>query len=171
MMNGWRGGTRITAPKVGPAFLVSQVGAHAAVCFGERLKVLNLVPHDAGILRMLGSNPGMTQQALSETLGMFPSRLVSFLDELERRKLIERRGSPRDRRIYRLHLTREGRKMLIAVGKLTRQLEVDLFAALSESETKTIQNLLARIVSQQQITPGVHPSYRQIRRRKPAKSR
>jgi DNA-binding MarR family transcriptional regulator len=150
---------------------VSQVGAHAAVCFGERLKVINLVPHEVGILRMLGSNPGMTQQALSETLGMFPSRLVSFLDELERRKFIERRRTPRDRRIYRLHLTREGRKMLTAVGKVTRQLEDDLFSALTETETGTIRDLLARIVSQQRITPGVHPSYRQIRKRKTAKSR
>ncbi|MBI1353431.1 MAG: MarR family transcriptional regulator [Acidobacteria bacterium] len=170
-MNGQPGETRIAAPLVGPAFLVSQVGAHAAVCFGERLEALELIPQHAGILRMLGSNPGMSQQALSETLGMFPSRLVSLLDELERRKLIERRGSPRDRRVYQLHLTGEGRKSLTAVGKVTRQLEEDLFSALSESELATIQDLLARIAAQQRITPGVHPAYRQTRKQKTSKSR
>ena len=161
----------INAPPVGAAFLLSQVGAHAAARFGERLKPLNLRPHDAGILRMLGSNPGMTQQALSETLGMFPSRLVAFIDELEGRHLIVRRGSPTDRRVYRLHLTRAGRKALTAVGKVTRDLEEDLFAALSDRETKNIRNLLTRIVEQQQMTPGVHPSYRDIRSRKTSTTR
>ena len=113
----------------------------------------------------------MTQQALSATLGMFPSRLVAFIDELEGRHLIVRRSSPSDRRAYRLHLTRAGHKALAAVGKVTRDLEEDLFACLSDRETTSIWNLLTRIVEQQQMTPGVHPSYRDIHRRKKGRSR
>jgi DNA-binding MarR family transcriptional regulator len=153
------------SPPVGVAFLVSQVGTHAALRFAERLSALNLKPHDAGILRMLGSNSGITQQALSALLGMFPSQLVALLDALENRSLIERRNTPSDRRSYRLYLTKPGRKTLAEIGRLTLQLEDDLFAALSEREKKILLEFLTRIVVQQGVTPGVHPAYRQIGRR------
>lgn len=152
-------------PVVGGAFLVSQVGFHAANGFAERLAAIGLKPHDAGILRMLGSNPGLSQQALSEILGIFASQLVLLLDNLENRKLIERRSSPTDRRRYLLHLTKAGRKTLAEIGKLTLDLEDDLFTALNQQEKAQLCDLLARIVSEQRITPGVHPAYRQIGRR------
>jgi DNA-binding MarR family transcriptional regulator len=148
------------SPPVGIAFLLSQIGAHAALGFGERLTVLDLKPQDAGILRMLGSNPGLTQQSLSELLGIFPSRLVALLDSLEKRRLIDRRSSPKDRRSYQLHLTKQGRSALAAIGRVTHQLEDDLLAALSEAEKERLFDALTRIISQQQITPGVHPAYR-----------
>jgi DNA-binding MarR family transcriptional regulator len=154
-------GAVLKPPPVGLAFLLSQAGAHAALTFGEQLRALNLKPHDAGILRILGSNPGITQQALSDTLGMFPSRLVGLLDGLETQHLIERRVSPSDRRIYRLHLTKAGRKALTALGRLTAQLEECIFAALDKKERDSLHALLRRIVSQQRITPSVHPAYRQ----------
>jgi len=153
---------RLKPPPVGAAFLVSQVGAHSALAFGERLSALDLKPHHAGILRMLGSNPGLTQQALSELLGVFPSQLVRFLDWLQQQQLIERRDAPDDRRSYRLHLTRKGRSVLARIGELTRELERDLFAALNATETRVLEELLARVAAHQKITPGVHPAYKQL---------
>jgi DNA-binding MarR family transcriptional regulator len=153
---------RLQPPPVGLAFLLSQAGAHAAVVFAKKLATLKLTPPDAGILRILGSNPGVTQQTLSDMLGVFPSRLVAFLDELETRHLIERRLSPTDRRIYCLHLTTGGRRALLQIGQVTIELEAQIFAALNEDETERLHALLRRIVTQQQITPGVHPAYRQI---------
>ena len=41
--------------KVPLAFLLAQVGAHAALRFGERLSHLKLTPPDAGILQMLSA--------------------------------------------------------------------------------------------------------------------
>ena len=69
-------------------FLLSQVGALVALGFKERLARLDLVPAHAGILRVIDQSDGLSQQALGEKLGVFPSRLVSMLDELEERGLI-----------------------------------------------------------------------------------
>src|SRR5262245_46141816 len=150
-------------PKVGVAFLLSQVGAHAAYRFEERLAALELKPHHAGLLRMLGANPGLSQQELSDLFGVFPSRLVVLLDQLEVRRLIERRDDPSDRRGHRLHLTNAGRKALATVGSLTRELEHDLCSTLSDAERENLTGLLARIVAEQNITPAVHPAYRRLR--------
>jgi DNA-binding MarR family transcriptional regulator len=153
------------APPVGVAFLLSQVGAHAALGFAERLRALGLEPHHAGILRILGSNSGITQQRLSDMLGMFPSRLVALLDDLQGRKLIDRRNHPTDRRRHLLYLTKIGRKALKRIGALTVQLERHLLGALKEKEKQGLFDALTRIVSQQQMTPSVHPAYRQFGKR------
>lgn len=146
----------------GVAFLLSQVGAHAAARFAERIASLKLKPYHFGILRILGNGPGLTQQALCDLLGMFPSRLVGLLDELQKMKLIERRESPNDRRTYALHLTKAGRDMLFEIGHVAEQVEDDLCSALNQRERAALAELLNRIVAQQKITPVVHPGYRQM---------
>lgn len=149
-------------PKVGVAFLLSQVGAHAAYAFEERLSVAGLKPHHAGLLRMLGANPGLSQQELSDLFGVFPSRLVLLLDQLEAGQLIERQDDRSDRRSYRLYLTDAGRKTLDRIGRLTNELEGDLCGSLNDVERKILTKLLERIVTQQNITPAVHPAYRKV---------
>jgi|SRR5690242_13356487 len=154
--------TASTTSHPGVAFLLSQVGAHAAARYAEAIAPLKLKPYHTGILRILGEGPGLAQQALCDLLGMFPSRLVGLLDELQKMKLVERRESPTDRRTYALHLTKAGRDMLSEVGKVAQRVQADVCAALNEKERALLAELLARIVAQQQITPAVHPGYRQM---------
>jgi DNA-binding MarR family transcriptional regulator len=150
-------------PNVGLAFLLSQAGTHAALRFTEDLNAtLNLQPYDAGILRMLAANSGLSQRALCDLFGIFPSRLVALLDDLEAKKLVERRDDATDRRRFSLHLTKVGRRALAGIEKLTGALEGDLFAALSTKEQAQLRGFLTRIVAQQKIVPGVHPAYRAL---------
>jgi DNA-binding MarR family transcriptional regulator len=142
------------------AFLLSQVGAHGAMRFAERIAPLKIKPCHSGILRILATGSGLTQQALCNLLGMFPSRLVGLLDELQKLKLIERRESPSDRRTYALHLTKAGRDMLSEIGRLAHQHQDDLCTSLNEKERALLAEFLNRIVEQQHITPAVHPGYR-----------
>ena len=58
------------------AFLLAQVGAHAAANFAERLARLDLMPAHAGTLRVIHMNSGISQQALASMLRLPPSRLV-----------------------------------------------------------------------------------------------
>jgi len=155
------GETAPTPPGRSPAsFLLAQVGAHAASQFAERLRTLKLAPRHAGILRILNANPGLTQQTLAATLGMVPSRLVDFVDEMEERGLVERREDANDRRRYALHLTEKGRSTLEVIGHIAREHSQALLAALSAEERLQLANLLQRIADQQGLTHGVHPGYR-----------
>ena len=143
-----------------PAFLLAQVGAHAASRFAERLGKLKLVPRHAGILRILNSSPAITQQTLATTLGMVPSQLVALVDEMEALGLIERRENPDDRRRYALHITAKGRSTLEMIGRVSREHSQALLAAISEDEQRQLAILLQRIADQQGLTRGVHPGYR-----------
>jgi DNA-binding MarR family transcriptional regulator len=144
---------------LGAAFLLAQVGAHAASRFAARLAALELAPPHAGIMRILGAQPAITQQALATALGMQPSRLVALVDELEARGLAERRANPDDRRSHALHLTEKGRAMLEAIGRVGREHQQALLAALNEDEQRDLAVLLRRIADQQGLAPGVHPGY------------
>ena len=153
-----------------PAFLLAQIGAHAASRFAERLVVLQVSPPDAGILRMLRMSAGISQQELSARLQIHPSRLVAVLDNLEERGLLERKPNPDDRRLYSLHLTKNGVEILERIGKVAREHQDALLAALNIDERRSLTALLEKIADEQGITPGVHPGYRGVGRGDAARS-
>jgi DNA-binding MarR family transcriptional regulator len=158
-----RKGKEQTAKGAGSAaFLLAQVGHHAAARFAERLAALDLAPPHAGILRVLGSSPGLSQRTLSATLDILPSRLVALLDELEGRGLVERRNHPEDRRTYALHLSEKGREALQGIARVAREHQESLCAALDEREREQLTSLLLRIAEQQGLTPGVHPGFSRL---------
>ena len=144
------------------AFLLAQIGAYAATRFGDRLTKLRLARPHAGILRMIGLSPGLSQQALGRRLEIQPSRLVALLDELQEKGYLERRADPTDRRSYSLHLTEAGRRILEQIGQIAREHDDEICAALTSEERRHIKSLLVRMAEQLHLTPGVHPGYRSL---------
>lgn len=144
------------------AFLLAQVGAHAAAQFAERLRELGLTPAHSGVLRIVAASSGISQRALASLLSMVPSRLVALLDELEGRGLLERRDHAEDRRQYALHLTDNGAKMMTEIGRVARAHDDAICTSLSEDERNQLWGLLKRISEEQKLTPGVHPGYRRL---------
>ena len=154
--------TRSEMEKGQPAFLLAQLGAHAASQFAERLGVLDLTPPDAGILRLLRIAAGLSQQELAARLKIHPSRLVAILDNLEKRGFLERRANPDDRRLYSLYLAKNGEEVLDRIGKVAREHQDALLSVLSKEERDQLADLLLRIADQQGLVRGVHPGYQQL---------
>ena len=148
------------------AFLLSQIGAHAAAQFAQRLTALELTPSDAGILRIVRMAAGISQQDLSARLQVHPSRLVALLDKLESGDFIERKQNLEDRRLSSLHLTEAGIALLEKVGDLAHQHQQAMCAGLSKQENETLTGLLRRVAAAQGLTPGVHPGYQRLKMEK-----
>lgn len=146
----------------GAAFLLAQVGGHAAMRFAERLAPLRLTPPHAGILRAIARRSGSSQRELSKVLAILPSRLVALVDELEERGLVERRDDPDDRRSHALHLSAAGKKALEAIAEVGKAHNEALCAALNAKERQQLAELLARIADREGLTPGVHPGFRRL---------
>ncbi|MGH3439567.1 MAG: MarR family winged helix-turn-helix transcriptional regulator [Sciscionella sp.] len=144
------------------AFLLAQVGAHAASRFAERLAELDLTPPQAGLLRAIAVEPGRSQQALAKQLGTPPPRLVALVDGLERRGVVQRRRNPDDRRLHAIHLTEAGGKLLSQLGRIAITHGQDITTALDDTERRQLHRLLARIAEQQELVAGVHPGYRTL---------
>lgn len=151
------------SPADSVAFLLAQVGSHAAMRYAERIGEQGLTPQQTGVLGLLRSRPGLSQQELAAVLGMLPSRVVVLVDELESAGLVARVRDPTDRRRNALELTAEGTAALRTIGSVAREHDADLCSALSDRERATLRRLLSRIAAQQGLTPGVHPGYRALR--------
>ncbi len=116
------------------AFLLAQIGAHATERFAEQLAELDLTPAQAGLLRAVANEPGRSQQAVAEQLGVQPSRFVALVDEFEQRGVVERRRNATDRRLYALHLTAHGEQFMGEIGQAGLAHENDICSALSAAE-------------------------------------
>src|SRR6266513_3095632 len=75
-----------------PGFLLSWHGRRTAAAFAEALKELGLKPPHFGVLRLIATEPGSTQQELVERSMIDPSSMVAVIDELEELGLAERRA-------------------------------------------------------------------------------
>jgi len=149
----------------GVAFLLAQLGSHAAAAFAERIRPLQLTPPQAGVLRRLAQFPGQSQRELADALGMHAPRLVVLIDELEDRGLVARDRDPGDRRNYAISLTDKGRQLLAELARVARQHEHTITAALDDNERAQLLTLLRRIAEEQNLRPGVHPGFRRLGRR------
>jgi DNA-binding MarR family transcriptional regulator len=146
--------------RTGNAFLLAQLGAHAAAKFVDQIAGLSLTPAQAGLLRLVAWAPGQSQQALAGQLGTPPSRLVLLVDGLQERGLIERRRNPDDRRHHALFLTEDGGRFLGELGQVGRAHEADLMTGLDGEEQTVLHDLLTRLAEAQGLVTGVHPGYR-----------
>src|SRR5262245_50991815 len=94
--------------------------------FVRTLASLDIRPAQYSVLVVIAANAGVSQADLAERLGIEPARLVRLLDGLERRGLLRRRASPRDRRSHALVLTREGVRELKRMKVLAGEHEANL---------------------------------------------
>ncbi|MEV6136509.1 MarR family winged helix-turn-helix transcriptional regulator [Nocardia sp. NPDC051990] len=156
--SGSPGPQRSGGPQV--AFLLAQLGSHAAQRFSERIAALELTPPDVGVLRMIAMDPGGSQRALAEKLGVVPSRVVALIDHLANKGLVERRRSTTDRRNHELHPTAAARELMISLWPVVQAHEADITSALTPEERDQLAALLVRIAEQQGLDNDVHPGYR-----------
>ncbi|WFU10779.1 MarR family winged helix-turn-helix transcriptional regulator [Rhizobium sp. CB3090] len=114
---------------------------------GRALAHLDIKPPHLDILVNLFRFEGISQQELARKLLVGRSNMSMLLPQMEKRGLIERRGDKHDKRVLRLYLTGEGRRvteeaMAIQTDLIDRTLSD---APLDECEIMTAH--MERIVS------------------------
>jgi DNA-binding MarR family transcriptional regulator len=139
------------------AFLLSQVGLHAARQFSERIAEVDLHPALFRVLNLVDAAEGRSQQAIGEAIEVPASRMVALVDELEQRGMVERRPHPTDRRIRTLYLTANGRETLARGREIAKAHERDLTKGMPAADRKRLTRYLQEIVDGQTIGQGVHP--------------
>ncbi len=94
--------------------------------FIQTLRTMKVRPAQYSVLLIIEANPGRSQAAIGQTLGIERARLARLLHELERRKWISRRASGSDARSHSLHLTVDGEKALVRIKSLAAQHEAQV---------------------------------------------
>jgi MarR family 2-MHQ and catechol resistance regulon transcriptional repressor len=117
---------------------------------------LQLTRTQLEILSILGEGFEQTVSDLARRLFLTQSAVTQTVDSLVRRSLVERLPDASDRRIVRLVLSDEGRRLVGRVRELRQQHLQDLVAQLSPEELEALisamRNVTAFIESFQETT-------------------
>jgi DNA-binding MarR family transcriptional regulator len=113
--------------------------------FLERMEPYGVRIVDFSVLSLIHHNPGITSRQLCASLGLLPPNLVSMLQQLEQRQVLERRPHPTDGRAVSLHLTPQGHAMMLEAEATAYQLEVDATANLTDAQRSTLRRLLREV--------------------------
>jgi len=128
-----------------PGFLLSWNGRRTAHMFAQALEPLGLRPPHFGVMTLIATDPGMTQQELAERSLIDPSSMVAVVDELEELGYAERQIHPGDRRKHALYLTADGKRTLERARAAAMETAKDVLAPLDGTEVETLRRLLRKL--------------------------
>jgi DNA-binding MarR family transcriptional regulator len=118
----------------------------------ERLMVQTLRPYSLtksqfNLLRILrGAGPeGLASGQISERMVSLDPDVTRLLDRLEKRSLITRRRTEGDRRIITVTITQAGLDLLVKIGELLVELNIQTFQDFPENQVHDLIDLLARL--------------------------
>ncbi|MBB6178864.1 MarR family winged helix-turn-helix transcriptional regulator [Pseudorhizobium flavum] len=118
------------------------------------LSPLDIKPPHLDILVNLFRFEGISQQELAHKLLVGRSNVSMTLPQLERRGLIERRGDKRDKRVLRLFLTKEGRRVTEEGMRIQTALINSILSATPIEECLAIGSNMERVVAALQSKMG-----------------
>jgi DNA-binding MarR family transcriptional regulator len=135
----------LLATSIGFALRMASVGASQR--FHRVMRSFQLRPAQFATLVLIAENPGVRQRDICEALRIEKANFVGLLDNLERRRLVERRADPKDRRRYAIYLTRDGQGLLRKASRAHGQMEANVAKMLPARARKDfIANL--RLISE-----------------------
>jgi len=101
-------------------------------------------PIQYGVLTVIGVNPGLKQSQVCAALGIKRANFVPLLNDLEHRKLAERR-SAKDQRANALYLTKQGNHLMRELRRINKMHEHKVAAGLSRRERLQLIRLLNHV--------------------------
>jgi DNA-binding MarR family transcriptional regulator len=110
------------------------------------LAVIDLDGRQFAVLAQIGERGPIAQQRISEALRVDRTTIVAIVDELERKRLAERKRDPNDRRAYAVELTPKGQRTLERALTVVNAAEGEFMASLSEADRARLRDLLSRVV-------------------------
>lgn len=153
--NGARAGARASGGRLDQRALRGLVGynlrraeVYMRQHFIRTLSDWDIRPAEYSALTLIAHNTFVTQADLVEALNIKRPNMVSLIDKLERRGLVERAVYEHDRRNHVLSITPKGEALLVDVDELLRDMDRRVTACWTADERRQIVELLQRFYLQ-----------------------
>ncbi|MFF3856137.1 MarR family winged helix-turn-helix transcriptional regulator [Micromonospora sp. NPDC002575] len=124
------------------SFLLARANALTLAAANAALAEHGLKARSYSVLALAADDARPTQRELAEFLRLDPSQVVALIDGLERRRLVERRTDPADRRANVLVATDAGRALFARAQASARAVELGLLAAVPPEDHERLAHLL-----------------------------
>jgi DNA-binding MarR family transcriptional regulator len=123
---------------------------HAHLALEQRtdaaLADVGLTARDLGVLRVIAGGEARSQQEVATVLGVDRTSMVALLDALERRGVVARKPSERDRRRNIVELTPDGRRLFQRAEQRSTEAEQAFTAALGDAGGAELRRALRAVL-------------------------
>jgi len=127
-----------------PGFLLRVAAVEAERRWAEALPA-GLTPRLHLVLASVAASGPSSQQQLADRLSINRTVMVSVVDELEAKGLLERARNPADRRSYALAITVTGKRALTRMDRATERADAALTARFAPAQRKQLATRLGAI--------------------------
>ena len=113
----------------------------------EQEKPYVVTPPQWGVLALLYDNDGLTIGMISQQRGVDPPTVTGIIKRLEQVGLVERCHDREDRRVVKVYLTDEGRRITQALYPVVKSFGDDTLRDFSGEEQAQFLSMLQRIIA------------------------
>ena len=128
-------------------WLVNSAALKVNELMSNALQALNLTQGQFAIMKTLSEGDNITQKEIGKVVSMPAYAMTRNLDVLEQVGLLERKVDERSRRSFRICLTGKGRKLSPKLFDITRVVNEEFVAGLTQTEIEQLTKLLKKIVA------------------------
>jgi len=126
-------------------FLLYDVARTMRTRADQRARARGMTRAQWVILARLERQPGLTQNEMAAIVEVEPITIARLVDRLEARGLVVRKADPRDRRVWRLHLTAAAAPILREISKYRAELHELITAGMTPSLQKALTDGLLQM--------------------------
>jgi DNA-binding MarR family transcriptional regulator len=128
-------------------FMCGQVAALFRARFEEDMREHRLHPRQFLLMLVLRDEGTMAQQAAGQRLGMDRTTTMQAVQGLAEAGYVDRQDDPDDRRVYRLSLTPNGRRLVATLEGRMKRVETELLAPLAVAERALFAQQLRAVLA------------------------
>src|ERR1051325_3790430 len=139
-------------------FLISDIARMMRTAFDRRVRALGLTRSQWLVINRLHRRPGATQSELAEMLEVEKATAGRMGDRMEKKGWVVRRADAGDRRVNRLHLTREALLIQVRLAQIADRTVDDALALLSPGERDQFSKGMRRVKTQLQAMLDPDPA-------------
>jgi DNA-binding MarR family transcriptional regulator len=131
-----------------PGYLVRRLHQIHVGLFAEACGHEDITPIQFAMLSALENGEEMDQMTLSTAVGVDRVSGADVIRRLERRGLLERNASPRDKRAKLIKITAGGKAYANRVRPMMAKAQAELLKPLTEDEREEFQRLIKKLVDE-----------------------
>ena len=135
-------------------YMLSDVARLIRTVFDRRVRDMGLTRGQWLVLTRLYRRPGQSQTELADMLEIDRASAGRMIDRMEKNGWVERRPDDGDRRINRLHLTDDARRVHAVMWAIAESTVDDALSPLSDTERAQYTQLTAKVKGQLQSLAG-----------------
>jgi DNA-binding MarR family transcriptional regulator len=106
----------------------------------------SVTPEQMGVMTLLWQRPGMTQREIGDKAIKDKANVTRILDVMERNNIVERRPDSGDRRVFRVYLTENGKKLQDMLVPIAKEVIDSARKGLTDDDIEKMRNILSIIL-------------------------